>query len=146
MENLEETSLPTPYFGPYKKNKILLEELLGKRILNSTSDVFQNLKNNKKSKNTKKEKSKEKRKDKNKSKKKSKSKNRHKNSKTKTKKVPLISFPIEQNYENPFDIFLKKRISLRNDFDQNNSEKFLFEKELAFQQFWINEDSDYLDN
>ena len=41
---------------------------------------------------------------------------------------------------------MKKKIELRNDFDQNNSEKFLTEKELAFQQFEMNENADNLDN
>ena len=64
---------------------------------------------------------------------------------TKNEKISGLSLPIEQKYENLFDIFLKKKIQLRNDFDQNNSEKFLSEKELAFQQFQMNEDDDSLD-
>ena len=140
----------TPCFGPYRKNKNLIEELLGKRIPNSTNDVSKYVKYDEKSKNSKKEKSKSKKKNKDKSKSKDKSKEKSKSkrkySKPKNKKVSAMSSPLEQKYENPFDNFLKKRIDLRNDFDQINSDKFLSEKELAFQQFRINEDADYLEN
>ena len=134
----------TPCFGNYVNNSNLFEELLIKRISKSTNDVSQYLKKNEEHKNIKKEKKQNKEKTKHKNKEKSKS--RHKSSKSKTKKVSGISLSINQKYENPLDNFIKKKLKLRNDFDQNHSEKFLSEKELAFQQFQMNEDDVLLEN
>lgn len=136
----------TPCFGNYQNDKNLLDKLLRKRIPKSNNTLSQYVKN--KEKYEKKEKSKEKSKEKNKSKSKSKekSKSKYKSSKSKKNKNFGKSLPIEHKYENPLDIFLKKKIVLRNDFDQNNSEKFLSEKELAFHQFRMDEDADYLED
>ena len=93
-------------------------------------------------------KKKEKRKSKSKKNKKisEKSKSKHKSSKSKKKKIPGKSNTVEQRYENPLENFLKKKLELRNDFDQDNSEKFLAEKELAFQQFQMDANFELLDN
>ena len=131
----------TPSFGHCGDNNTLFDEPLVKRITKSTYDKYQNVNKNEKVKNKKKQKSQSKEKSKNKEK----SKSRHKSSKSKNKKISGKSTQVEQNYVNPLDIFLKKKLKLRNDFDQNNSEKFLSEKELAFQQFQMNEDDDSLD-
>ena len=133
----------TPCFGNYDDSRFIYEKLVGKKIPKSDNDVFQYLKKNDKCQHNKKEKKSQK---KSKSKKKNKEKGKNKSSKSKAKKASLMSLPVEKNYENPFDIFLKKKIELRNDFDQKNSEKFLLEKEFAFQQFRINENADYLDD
>ena len=136
-----ENEPPTPYFGNSKDNMTLFEEFLGRRLSKSARDISQYIKNLEKHKSKNHEKSKEKKKNKSKNK-----KSKHKSSKPKKKKVSGKSLPTEQKYENPFDIFLKKKIELRNDFDQNNSEKFLSEKESAFEKFQMNENADYLDN
>ena len=147
MEHSESEN-PTPRFGYNKDHKNLLEELLGKKYRKSTLDSTKKLKNEEKFniKKNEKSKSKTKSKEKIKNKSKEKSKSKDKSSKSK-KKIPYsFSLPVEQKYENPFDIFLQKKIKLRDDFNQNNSEKFLSEKESAFQQFRMNEDADNLDN
>ena len=144
--------LMTPRFGYSKNNKNPSEGLLGKSISKYTKDVLEYVKNEENHKNTEnkksksKKKSKNKSKEKNKSKSKEKSKNKHNSSKQKKSTISSISLPVEQKNENPFDIFLKKRIKLRDDFDKNHSENFLYEKELAFQKFQMNENADYLDN
>lgn len=122
----------TPIFGYAKDNKALLEEKLGKRIPRSTNDVskYTNYGINEENKNETNEKN----------------TSKENSSKYNKKKVSGISLPIDKKYENPFEIFLKKKLTLRNDFDQDNAEKFLAEKELAFQQFRMNENADYLDN
>ena len=132
---------PTPSFGNYEESKTLFEEVL-KKITKSADDVSQYVKNKEKHKNHKKRKSQSKEKKKSKEK----SKSRRKSSKPKNKKISGRTAPVNQNYENPFDIFLQKKIKLRNDFDQNNSEFFLSEKEIAFQKFQLDEDADYLDD
>ena len=134
---------PTPYFGKRKFKTDLLEGLLAERMLKSTNELSQYVKNEDKEKNIN-EKNNERSKNKKKSKEKSKSKK--KSSKSKKKKNFGKSLPIKQKYENPLIIFLNKKLELRNDFDQNNTEKFLSEKELAFQQFRMNEDDNCLDN
>ena len=83
---------------------------------------------------------------KNKIKNKKHSKNKHKSSKSKNKNISEVPPPVMQEYGNLFDNFLKKRIKLNNYFDQSNTDKFLLEKELAFQQFLIKENADSLDN
>ena len=105
-----------------------------------------NEKSRNKSKEGNKNNSKEKTKNKNKSKSKEKNKNKLKSLNSKNKHISEAPLPGKQKHENLYDNFLKKRIKLRNDFDQNNSDKFLLEKELAFQQFRINENADFLDN
>ena len=146
--------LETPRFGSNKNNKALSEELLEKRIQKYDKDIHHHVKNKdkyKRSKTKEKSKSKEKGKNKNKNKEKNKSKSKEKvknqlqPSTQKKSSVSSISLPVEQLYKNPLDIFLKKKIKLRDDFDQNNSEKFLLEKEMAFQQFQMNGDADNLD-
>ena len=139
MEYSEDVSF-TPYFGKREYNTTLIEKLLGRKNPKSANDVFKYVKNKKEYNSKNKEKSMKK----NKSKEKSESKG--KSLKSKNEKISGLSLPIEQKYENLFDIFLKKKIQLRNDFDQNNSEKFLSEKEFAFQQFQMNENADFLDN
>ena len=135
---------PTPHFGNLKGNITLSKELLEKKFPKS-SKVFTNyVKNNENYKKKSKGKIKKKEKSKNKSKEKSKNKNKSSNSKINV--ISSASLPIGHKYKNPLDIFLKKRLQLRNDFDQRNSEKFLSEKELAFQQFRMNENADYIDN
>ena len=133
---------PTPRFGYSKNNKTLADGSLGKRSSKSSKDFSQYAKsfekNQKKSKSKSKEKSKRKSKEK--------SKNKDKSSKDKKNKITSLSLPIEQQYENPLYIFLKKKIQLRNDFDQSHTEKFLSEKELAFQEFEMTEDADHLNN
>ena len=137
---------PTPHFGNCKGNITLSKKLLEKKFPKS-SKVFTNyVKDNEDSKKKSKGKIKNKEKSKNKSKEKSKNKNKNKSSKSKINVISSASLPIGHKYENPLDIFLKKRLQLRNDFDQRNSEKFLSEKELAFQQFRMNENADYIDN
>ena len=131
----------TPYFGECKSNTTLLEESLAKRALKHADELFQYVENKKKYKNKKnndKKKSKKKIKDK--------SKSRQKSPKSKKSKIFGKTVPIEQKYENPLVFFIQKKIKLRNDFDQNNSEKFLSEKESAFEKFQMNENADYLDN
>ena len=151
----------TPRFGYNQCNKTLYEELLRKETQKSTKDTFQNVKNKEKSKNKHNEKGKSKSKERSKNKNKERSKNKimeknKRNSKMKSndenksfkpkKNVYEISFSSEQKNVNYYDIFLKKKIILRNDFDQNHSEKFLSEKEFAFKQFQMSEDDDALDN
>ena len=137
----------TPRFGYNIDNKTSVEGFLSKRVkkASSSSTKYEVNKDNKE-KSKSKEGNKKNRKEKSKSKNKEDNKNKHKTSKSKNKNISEEPEPIGQKYENPYDNFLKKRIKLRNDFDQSNSEKFLFEKELAFQQFGINEDADYLEN
>ena len=111
-------------------------------------EKLEKYKKNERSKNKKRSrnKSKEKRNSRGKYKNESKEENKNKiNFLNKNKNHFSGTLPIEEKYENPFDIFIKKRIKLRNDFDQINSEKLLFEKELAFQQFQMDENADYLD-
>ena len=147
MEHSQEEN-PTPHFAWGLDNKALCEDLLGRRITKSDKNVPQCVKNKEKNKKCKnKENSKNKNKEKNKSKSKEKNKNKQESSKPKKKIISSVSLPIGQKYDkNPFDIFLQKKIKLRDDFDQNHSEIFLSEKELAFQQFQMNEDADNLDN
>ena len=128
---------PTPRFGYSKDNNTLFKEFLAKKITIYTKDISQYVKNKEKLKKSKTEESKSKERSKNKSKKnkkrkkKEKSKKKFKSPKSEQKSISSISFKIEQRCENPFDLF---------------SEKFLLEKELAFQKFLMNEDADYLDN
>ena len=153
MEYLEDDP-QTPRFGNYQTSIIEYKELFAKRINNSIKDAIKYIdnkeeykkkeKSKKKTKSTNKERSKYNNKEKSKSK--SKEKNKKKSSKSRKRNTSGLSLPVEQKYENPFDIFLKKRIELRNDFDQNNSEKFLSDKELAFLKFKIDENADNLDN
>ena len=123
---------PTPRFGYCKDNKTL-----AKKIPKYTKDISQCAKNKEKLKKSQTEKSKSKERSKNKSrenkkrKSKEKSENKYKSPKSEQKDIYSISFKIEQKYENSFDIF---------------SEKFLVEKELAFQKFLMIENADYLDN
>ena len=153
--------LSTPRFGNYEDSKNLNEELLGKVIRKSSSSSTKNCENEEKYNNKKdkikikaKEKSKNKSKEKRKSKsdRKSKNKSKEKNenkfkvSKEKDKYNSGIYISNNEKTGNPFDDFLKKKIKLRNDFDQINSEKLILEKELAFQQFEIDENADYLDD
>ena len=154
MEYLEDDP-QTPRFRNYQTSIIESQELFVKRIQNSIKDVIKYIDNKEynkkekrksKTKSRNKERSKYNNKEKSKSKSKGKSKNKHEFSKSNKKNISGLSLPVEQKYENPFDIFLKKRIELRNDFDQNNSEKFLSDKELAFLQFKIDENADNLDN
>ena len=146
MSHLQEES-PTPHFAWGQDNNTLIEESLGKKTPKSDKDVPKFAKNKEKYKKCKnKESSKSKNKGKTKKKSKEKSKKQHKSSKSKKKKKSSISLPIDQKCENPFDIFLQKKIKLRDDFDKNHSETFLTEKELAFQQFQMNEDADFIDN
>ena len=139
MEYLKD-DVPTPHFGISIDNKYSVEGLLEKRISKSSKNFPEYVKSLENSKKKSKSKSKEK------SKKKSKerSNKKHKSSKDKKTKITSLSLPIEQKYENTFDIFLKKKLQLRNDFDQNHSEKFLSEKELAFQEFEMDENADRL--
>ena len=145
---------PTPHFGSGKKEKFASKTLFEKKFPKSTKDVPQCIQCKEKSKNKSKSKEKSKRKEKSISKNKEKSKNKnkekskkkHNSSKSKKTTISSVSLPIEQKYENIFDVFLQKKLKLRGDFDQNNSENFLTEKELAFQQFQMNEDADYLDD
>ena len=146
----------TPRFG-YGIDKKLFDEILKKGTRKSSSSSTQGLENEEKCK--KKEKIKNKEGSRSKSRKKSKNKSYKKNinknmENTKTninnqnkdkKCISGIPFLFEEENENPFDIFIKKRIKLRNDFDQINSEKLLSEKESAFQEFKMNENADYLD-
>ena len=144
---------PTPRFGNEKDNKTIIKESLGNRIPKFNTDVIQYLNNKKKSKDKKKcskeksekSKSKEKRKSKNKNKSKEKSKSQYKFSILKNENISGLSLPIEYKYENPLYVLLKKKLELRNDFDQNNSEIFLSEKELAFQQFQMNDNENIID-
>ena len=131
----------TPYFGECKSNTTLLEESLAKRALKHADELFQYVENKKKYKN-------ERSNDKKKSKKKikDKSKSRQKSPKSKKSKIFGKTVPIEQKYENPLVFFIQKKLELRNDFDQNNSEKFLSEKELPFQECRMSEDADQLNN
>ena len=168
MEYLED-ELQTPHFGNNKKNKTVVEESFGKKFRKITSDSIKNFENNEKCKNKKLKKYKTKSKGKTKSKSKEKNDKKFKSSKSKKNKDYSLSLQIEQKYENPLEkktknkdysfslpiqykyenplvIFLQKKLQLRDDFDQNHSEKFLYEKELAFQQFQMNENADYLEN
>ena len=131
----------TPYFGKRKYNTDLLEGSLAEGMLKSTNELSKYVKNKEKYNN-------EKNNERSKSKKKSKEKSKSKKKSSKTKKNNNFgkSLPIKQKYENPLFILLKKKLELRNDFDQNNAEKFLSEKELAFQQFRMNEDDICLDH
>ena len=128
---------PTPRFGYSKDNKTLFKEFPEKKIPKYSKDISQCEKNKEKLKKSQTEKSKSKERSKNKNgenkkrKSKEKSKNKHKSPKSEQKNISSISFKIEKKCKNPFDIF---------------SEKFLLEKELAFQKFLMNEDADYLDN
>ena len=162
MEYSKEEPL-TPRFGYSKDSETLFEESLSKRFRKSsldspknekTEEKYTNKKNEKvkskikskeKSKNKSKEKTKSKNKEKTKSKSKEDSKNKYKSSKQK-KSISGTSLPSEKKYQNSFDILLNKKLMIRNDFDQNNSEKFLSEKELAFQQFKMSKDADLLDD
>ena len=149
MENSKDEP-QTPRFGYCEDNAILSKEQSVKRVQTSSKAISKYLKNKEKNKSRNKEtskiteKSEEKRKEKNKNKSKEKSKN--KSSKSNKKIISSTSLPTEHKYVNPLDAFLKKKLELRNDFDQENSEKFLLEKELAFQKFRINEDADFIDN
>ena len=141
----------TPRFGLTKDNAISLKNFFSKRTrksstLSTTNDENKDKhKKNEKNKIKNEEKSKNKSKEKNKSKSREKGKNKCKSSKSKKKYSSGNDHTDEKNCENPFENFMKKKIELRNDFDQNNSEKFLTEKELAFQQFEMNENADKLD-
>ena len=146
----------TPRFGNCIDYKTSFEEFLSKKIRKSSSGSTQNLEIENEEKYKKNERSKNKKRSRNKSKEKRNSSGKYKNeSKEENKnKINFLNknknyfsgaLPIEEKYKNPFDIFIKKRIKLRNDFDQINSEKLLFEKELAFQQFQMDENADYLD-
>ena len=129
-----ENENPTPRFGCCKDNKTSFEESFIKRIPKYTKDIPQNRKNKERYKNSKIEKreSKNKERSNQKNKSKEKSKNEQNFSKSKKKIITSLSHSIGQKHEkNTFDIF---------------AEKFLFEKELAFQQFQVNEDADYLAN
>ena len=139
MEHSEKMPV-TPRFGISKDNNVLFEKGLGKTIPNCSKDIIQCNKNIEKFKNTKNEKSKPKNKEKNeniskekiKNKSKEKSKAKHKSSKSKKKNNSTIILPFGKKFEQtPFDIF---------------SEKFLHEKEQAFQQFQMNDYADFLGN
>ena len=146
---------PTPRFGNEKDDKTVIKESLGNRIPKFNTDIIQYLKTKKKSKDKKKcskeksekSKSKEKRKSKNKNTNKSKEKikTKYKFSILKNENISGLPLPIEHKYENPLYVLLKKKLELRNDFDQNNSEIFLSEKELAFQQFQMNDNENIID-
>ena len=128
----------TPHFGNCKDNNALLKELISeKKILKYNKDIFQYVKNKEKYKNPKSEKSKNKERSKSKSKKKRKNESKE-NSKINYESPPprqrnmsYMTVQVRQEIENSFDIF---------------SENFLIEKDLAFQQFLMNEDADYLEN
>ena len=149
----------TPRFG-YGIDKKLFDEILKKGTRKSSSSSTQGLENEEKYKKKEKIKIKNKEGSKSKSRKKSKSKSNKKNTneseeniktninnQNKDKKcISGIPFLFEEKNENPFDVFIKKRIKLRNDFDQINSEKLLSEKESAFQEFKMSENADYLDS
>ena len=127
---------PTPRFGYDKDKKTLFEDPLEKKIPKYTKDTSQCVKNDEKYKNRKtaKSKSKERNKSKSKNKKKNKGKEKSKNkynTKSKQKNNSSIILPIGLKPSNFFDIF---------------TEKFLLEKELAFEKFLISEDANYLDN
>ena len=132
-----ENEPPTPHFGCCNDDKTLFKETIEKKIQKNTKDISQCVKSKEKYKNRKTKKSKSKERSENKSKEnknrkgKEKSKIKYKSTKSKHKNISSISLPNDKKYDNPFDIF---------------SEKFLLEKELAFQKFLINEDADYLDN
>ena len=115
-------------------------------VLEVTKDEIQKYKEKKKlnKKKYKNERSNDKKKSKKKIK--DKSKSRQKSPKSKKSKIFGKTVPIEQKYENPLVFFIQKKLELRNDFDQNNSEKFLSEKELAFQECRMSEDADQLNN
>ena len=145
----------TPRFGYGIDNKTLFDEILIKGTRKSSSSSTQDLEDEEKCKKKEKIKNKEGSRSKSRKKSKTNKKNINKNEEnTKTsinnqnkdkKCISGIPFLFEEKNENPFDIFIKKRIKLRNDFDQINSEKLLSEKESAFQEFKMNENADYLD-
>ena len=147
MEHTEDAQ-STPRFGCNADNKTSTE-FLSKQIRKTSSDYNKKEENKEKYNNSKNEKDKSKNKEEetNNNKEKNKIKENSKNNsfKSKNKIISDVPYLIEHKNENPFDNFLKKKIILRNDFDQNNSEKFLSEKEFAFQQFLMNENADYLE-
>ena len=137
----------TPRFGCSKDNTISFKVKPEKKSAKSSKDVSKCIKYKEKIKSKSKFiKSKSKSKEKAKSKSKEKSKNKRKSSNSKKKINYSSSLPVEHKYENPLELFLKKRLKLRNDFDQKNSEKFLSEKELAFEHFKMKHNADELDN
>ena len=139
---------PTPHFGISIEDNYLVDDLLGKKIAKSSKyfPKFETTieKHKSKSKSKSKGKSKSKSKEKIKSKSKERSNKKHKSSKDKKNKITSLSLPIKQQYENPLFILFQKKMQLRNDFDHKHSEKFLSEKELAFQEFEMDENADNL--
>lgn len=116
--------LPTPTFGRALKDQPIRQSVSSLVTFPKSSTVLISLLESNKLNEHKNQKSKSKSKSKRKSKSKSK------------KKYSSDNFGMLR-IKNQFEEFLQKKIILRNDYDQKNTNEFLKEKELVFDGFQI---------